>query len=254
MSSDPCFIFPNGVFYEFESSINYYCCHVARGVSCLSVQLVIGDLLIFYWLKPLLLTFCWLLKQMKVAQMQHSSSQHQDQLQQQQPQQLPQVVVINNLITFSWNASCLRANCFYYCRTVIAIIFYFILKSKYTIWDIWDWTNQLKWLLVLQGNRKRKNSSSGAANSTGTGNTVGPSPNSPPSTHTPGDGITTPTSMQHVNNMHKTMMMNGSEGTGSLASASNLLVRLLDFIFGLVSYPLFIHVESAEKYWLSAQI
>ncbi|KAH9728853.1 transcriptional corepressor LEUNIG-like [Citrus sinensis] len=74
-----------------------------------------------------------------------------------------------------------------------------------------------------QGNRKRKNSSSGAANSTGTGNTVGPSPNSPPSTHTPGDGITTPTSMQHVNNMHKTMMMNGSEGTGSLASASNLL-------------------------------
>ncbi|KAH9784886.1 transcriptional corepressor LEUNIG-like [Citrus sinensis] len=101
---------------------------------------------------------------MKVAQMQHSSSQHQDQLQQQQPQQLPQV-----------------------------------------------------------GNRKRKNSSSGAANSTGTGNTVGPSPNSPPSTHTPGDGITTPTSMQHVNNMHKTLMMNGSEGTGSLASASNLL-------------------------------
>ncbi|KAH9784888.1 transcriptional corepressor LEUNIG-like [Citrus sinensis] len=100
---------------------------------------------------------------MKVAQMQHSSSQHQDQLQQQQPQQLP------------------------------------------------------------QGNRKRKNSSSGAANSTGTGNTVGPSPNSPPSTHTPGDGITTPTSMQHVNNMHKTLMMNGSEGTGSLASASNLL-------------------------------
>lgn len=76
---------------------------------------------------------------------------------------------------------------------------------------------------MLQGNRKRKNSSSGAANSTGTGNTVGPSPNSPPSTHTPGDGITTPTSMQHVNNMHKTMMMNGSEGTGSLASASNLL-------------------------------
>ncbi|KAH9784887.1 transcriptional corepressor LEUNIG-like [Citrus sinensis] len=74
-----------------------------------------------------------------------------------------------------------------------------------------------------QGNRKRKNSSSGAANSTGTGNTVGPSPNSPPSTHTPGDGITTPTSMQHVNNMHKTLMMNGSEGTGSLASASNLL-------------------------------
>lgn len=77
---------------------------------------------------------------------------------------------------------------------------------------------------------------------------MGPSPNSPPSTHTPGDGITTPSSMQHVNNMHKTLMLNGSEGAGGLASASNLLVRCLDFIFGLISCPLFIHVESAEKY------
>ncbi|KAE8701393.1 Transcriptional corepressor LEUNIG [Hibiscus syriacus] len=38
---------------------------------------------------------------------------------------------------------------------------------------------------LQQNSRKRKqHSSSGAANSTGTGNTVGPSPNSPPSTHT----------------------------------------------------------------------
>lgn len=101
VSSDPCSIFPNGFFFEFYSCIHYYRCHFAWGSSCLSLQLVIGDLLIFYWLKPLLLTFCLVLKQTKVAQMQHSSSQHQDQLQQQQPQQVQQVVVINNLITFS---------------------------------------------------------------------------------------------------------------------------------------------------------
>ncbi|KAJ4728500.1 Transcriptional corepressor LEUNIG [Melia azedarach] len=76
---------------------------------------------------------------------------------------------------------------------------------------------------VQQPGRKRKYSSSGAANSTGTGNTVGPSPNSPPSTHTPGEGMTTASSMQHVNNMHKSLMMNGPEGAGGLASSSNLL-------------------------------
>ncbi|KAG8640325.1 transcriptional corepressor LEUNIG_HOMOLOG isoform X2 [Manihot esculenta] len=75
-----------------------------------------------------------------------------------------------------------------------------------------------------QGNRKRKqHSSSGAANSTGTGNTVGPSPNSPPSTHTPGDGITTASSLQHVNSVSKGLMMYGPEGTGGLASSSNML-------------------------------
>jgi hypothetical protein len=76
-----------------------------------------------------------------------------------------------------------------------------------------------------QNNRKRKqHSSSGAANSTGTGNTAGPSPSSPPSTHTPGDGITTASSMQHVNSVPKSLMMYGPEGTGGLASSSNLLV------------------------------
>ncbi|KAJ1429356.1 WD40/YVTN repeat-like-containing domain superfamily [Sesbania bispinosa] len=77
---------------------------------------------------------------------------------------------------------------------------------------------------LQQNNRKRKqHSSSGAANSTGTGNTAGPSPNSPPSTHTPGDGLNTASSMQHVNSVQKSMMMYGTEATGGLASSSNLL-------------------------------
>ncbi|XP_076926700.1 transcriptional corepressor LEUNIG_HOMOLOG-like isoform X3 [Bidens hawaiensis] len=76
-----------------------------------------------------------------------------------------------------------------------------------------------------QNNRKRKqHSSSGPANSTGTGNTVGPSvPSSPASTHTPGDGVTTSSSMQHVNNVQKSMMMYGADGTGGLASSTNQL-------------------------------
>ncbi|XP_050205683.1 transcriptional corepressor LEUNIG_HOMOLOG-like [Mercurialis annua] len=78
--------------------------------------------------------------------------------------------------------------------------------------------------LQQNNNRKRKqHSSSGPANSTGTGNTVGPSPSSPPSTHTPGDGITTASSVQHVNSTSKGLMMYGSEGTGGLASSSNML-------------------------------
>ncbi|KAG6661090.1 hypothetical protein I3843_03G145700 [Carya illinoinensis] len=77
---------------------------------------------------------------------------------------------------------------------------------------------------LQQNSRKRKqHSSSGAANSTGTGNTVGPSPSSPPSTHTPGDGITTASSIQHVNSVPKSLMMYGPEGTAGLASSSNLL-------------------------------
>ncbi|XP_041005106.1 transcriptional corepressor LEUNIG_HOMOLOG-like isoform X1 [Juglans microcarpa x Juglans regia] len=77
---------------------------------------------------------------------------------------------------------------------------------------------------LQQNFRKRKqHSSSGAANSTGTGNTVGPSPSSPPSTHTPGDGITTASSIQHVNSVPKSLMMYGPEGTAGLASSSNLL-------------------------------
>ncbi|KAA8550638.1 hypothetical protein F0562_002322 [Nyssa sinensis] len=81
-----------------------------------------------------------------------------------------------------------------------------------------------------QNNRKRKqHSSSGAANSTGTGNTVGPSPNSPPSTHTPGDGMTTASSLQHVNSVPKSLMIYGTEGAGGLASSTNQLDNIENF-------------------------
>ncbi|KAF3944467.1 hypothetical protein ACB098_12G181700 [Castanea mollissima] len=84
--------------------------------------------------------------------------------------------------------------------------------------------DQLQQQQLQQNNRKRKqHSSSGAANSTGTGTTVGPSPSSPASTHTPGDGITTASSMQHVNSVPKSLMLYGPEGMGGLASSSNLL-------------------------------
>ncbi|KAH1129047.1 hypothetical protein J1N35_000425 [Gossypium stocksii] len=76
---------------------------------------------------------------------------------------------------------------------------------------------------LQQNNRKRKqHSASGAANSTGTGNTVGHSPSSPPSTHTPGDAITSATSFQHVNSVSKSMMY-GADATAGLTSSSNLL-------------------------------
>ncbi|KDP39380.1 hypothetical protein JCGZ_01137 [Jatropha curcas] len=85
----------------------------------------------------------------------------------------------------------------------------------------------------VQNNRKRKGpSSSGPANSTGTGNTVGPSPNSQPSTpstHTPGDGISTAGNLQHVNSMSKGMMMYGADGTGALASSTNQLEDIEHF-------------------------
>ncbi|KAK4408217.1 Transcriptional corepressor LEUNIG [Sesamum angolense] len=80
---------------------------------------------------------------------------------------------------------------------------------------------------LQQNNRKRKqHSSSGPANSTGTGNTVGPSPGSPQSTHTPGDGLATAGSLQHVNSVSKSMMMYGTDGAGGIASSTNQLVRL----------------------------
>lgn len=58
---------------------------------------------------------------------------------------------------------------------------------------------------MQNNNRKRKQHlSSGPANSTtGAGNTVGPSPNSPASTHTPGDGVNTASSLQHVSSGQK---------------------------------------------------
>ncbi|KAL3620462.1 hypothetical protein CASFOL_035374 [Castilleja foliolosa] len=71
---------------------------------------------------------------------------------------------------------------------------------------------------LQQNNRKRKpHSSSGPANSTGTGNTVGPSPGSPQSTHTPGDGMT------------KSMMMYGTDGAGGIALSTNQLDDLENF-------------------------
>ncbi|KAH7864840.1 hypothetical protein Vadar_034494 [Vaccinium darrowii] len=77
---------------------------------------------------------------------------------------------------------------------------------------------------LQQNNRKRKQpSSSGPANSTGTGNTVGPSPNSPASTHTPGDGLTSASSLQHVNSVPKSMIMYGADGTGGITSSTNQL-------------------------------
>ncbi|GAB2282024.1 hypothetical protein Dimus_016584, partial [Dionaea muscipula] len=83
---------------------------------------------------------------------------------------------------------------------------------------------------LQQNNRKRKQtSSSGPANSTGTGNTVGPSPNSPPSTHTPGDGTGNTNGLQQVNNVPKNVMMYGAEGTGGLASSSNQLDDIENF-------------------------
>jgi WD40 repeat protein len=69
---------------------------------------------------------------------------------------------------------------------------------------------------LQQNNRKRKqHSSSGPANSTGTGNTLGPTPNSPPSTHTPG--------------APKNLMMYGADVTGGLASSTNQLDDLEHF-------------------------
>ncbi|XVE72775.1 hypothetical protein DITRI_Ditri11bG0065700 [Diplodiscus trichospermus] len=82
---------------------------------------------------------------------------------------------------------------------------------------------------LQQNNRKRKQgTSSGAANSTGTGNTVGPSPNSPASTHTPGDAITTATSLQPLNSVSKSMIY-GADTTAGLTSSSNLLENIERF-------------------------
>ncbi|MQL71672.1 hypothetical protein Taro_003997 [Colocasia esculenta] len=85
---------------------------------------------------------------------------------------------------------------------------------------------------LQQNGRKRKQpTSSGAANSTGTGNTVGPSssPPSTPSTHTPADGAPMSGNLLPVNNMPKSLMMYGADGTGGLASSSNQLDDLEHF-------------------------
>ncbi|PUZ35954.1 hypothetical protein GQ55_9G001500 [Panicum hallii var. hallii] len=78
-----------------------------------------------------------------------------------------------------------------------------------------------------QNTRKRKPTSSGAANSTGTGNTVGPSPPSTPSTHTPGGGVPVVSS---ANILQKSSMICGADGTSGLASSSNQMDTLDSFV------------------------
>jgi len=78
-----------------------------------------------------------------------------------------------------------------------------------------------------QSTRKRKPTSSGAANSTGTGNTVGPSPPSTPSTHTPGGGVPV---VSNANILQKSSMICGADGTSGLASSSNQMDTLDSFV------------------------
>lgn len=92
-------------------------------------------------------------------------------------------------------------------------------------------------VLKNQSGRKRKQpvSSSGPANSSGTANTAGPSPSSAPSTpstHTPGDVISMP-NLPHSGGSSKSMMMFGTEGTGTLTSPSNQLVGFLKLLMGM---------------------
>ncbi|KAF8708857.1 hypothetical protein HU200_030248 [Digitaria exilis] len=78
-----------------------------------------------------------------------------------------------------------------------------------------------------QNTRKRKPTSSGAANSTGTGNTVGPSPPSTPSTHTPGGGAPM---TSNANILQKSSMICGADGTSGFASSSNQMDNLDSFV------------------------
>ncbi|PPD93519.1 hypothetical protein GOBAR_DD09548 [Gossypium barbadense] len=77
--------------------------------------------------------------------------------------------------------------------------------------------------------RKQPGSSSGPVNSSGTANTTGPAPSSPssPSTHTPGDAISMPT-LPHNSGSSKSLLMFGSDGLGSLTSASNQLLTFME--------------------------
>uniref|UniRef100_A0A2P2LFS8 Uncharacterized protein MANES_16G063800 n=1 Tax=Rhizophora mucronata TaxID=61149 RepID=A0A2P2LFS8_RHIMU len=81
--------------------------------------------------------------------------------------------------------------------------------------------------------RKQPGTSSGPANSSGTANTTGPSPSSPstPSTHTPGDAMSVP-ALSHNGGSSKSLLMFGSDGLGSLASAQNELVDMDRFVDG----------------------
>ncbi|RZS19770.1 hypothetical protein BHM03_00052205, partial [Ensete ventricosum] len=73
----------------------------------------------------------------------------------------------------------------------------------------------------LTGTRKRKSTSSGAANSAGM-----PSANSPPSTpsiHTTGDGVSMASNLQSASTTSKSLMMYGVDRTGGLASSNQML-------------------------------
>ncbi|XP_062213119.1 transcriptional corepressor LEUNIG_HOMOLOG-like isoform X2 [Phragmites australis] len=80
---------------------------------------------------------------------------------------------------------------------------------------------------LQQNTRKRKPTSSGAANSTGTGNTVGPSPPSTPSTQTAGGGVP---AASNVNIVLRSSMICGADGTSGLASSSNQMDNLDSFV------------------------
>ncbi|KAL5219518.1 hypothetical protein ABZP36_020202 [Zizania latifolia] len=80
---------------------------------------------------------------------------------------------------------------------------------------------------LQQNTRKRKPTSSGAANSTGTGNTIGPSPPSTPSTHTPGGGMPV---ASNVNIVQNSSLICGADGTSGLASSSNQMDNLDSFV------------------------
>ncbi|URE06665.1 LisH [Musa troglodytarum] len=85
---------------------------------------------------------------------------------------------------------------------------------------------------LQQNTRKRKPTSSGAANSTGTGNTVARSANSPPSTpsiHTTGDGVSMACNLQNASTMSKSLMMYGTDRAGGLVSSSNQMDDLEHF-------------------------
>lgn len=94
-----------------------------------------------------------------------------------------------------------------------------------------------------QTGRKRKQpvSSSGPANSSGTANTTGPSPSSAPSTpstHTPGDVMSLP-ALPHNASSSKPLMMFGADNSGTLASSSNQLVRMVFMFLSLMNKHVF---------------
>ncbi|XP_062213886.1 transcriptional corepressor LEUNIG_HOMOLOG-like isoform X2 [Phragmites australis] len=102
-----------------------------------------------------------------------------------------------------------------------------VTKNLWFCSSLWPILNEFTIFLGVQNTRKRKTTSSGAANSTGTGNTVGPSPPSTPSTHTPGGGVPV---ASNVNIVQKSSVICGADGTSGLASSSNQMDNLDSFV------------------------